>query len=75
MKFHDFISSSLMAPDLKTRTDGRGDDSARAVVKRPSFVGSFTMQLSREGTLAVFFLFFFFLFFSKYLHLPLDFLR
>ena len=36
MKFRDFISSSsiVMGPDLKTRlrTDGRGDDSARAVV-------------------------------------------
>ena len=41
MKFHEFISSSfiVMAPDLKTRTrtDGWGDDSARAVVNRPSF--------------------------------------
>ena len=56
MKFHDFISFSsiVMAPDLKIRprTDGRGDDSARAVVSRPSFVESFTLQLSRKGTLA-----------------------
>ena len=56
MKFYEFISSSsiVMAPDLKTRprTDGRGDDSARTVVNRPSFVESFTLQLSRKGTLA-----------------------
>ena len=56
MKFHDFILSNsiVMAPDLKTRPrpDGRGDDSARAVVNRPSFVESFTLQLSRKGTLA-----------------------
>ena len=56
MKFHDFISFSsiVMAPALKTRpwTDGWGDDSARAVGNRPSFVGSFTLQLSRKGTLA-----------------------
>ena len=56
MKFHDFISSSsiVMAPDLKTRprTDGRGNDSARAVVNRLSFVESFTLKLSRKGTLA-----------------------
>ena len=55
MKFHDFISSSsiAMAQDLKTRprTDGRGDDSARAVVNRTSFVESLTLQLSRKGTL------------------------
>ena len=42
MKFHEFIitSSIVMAPDLNTqpKTDGRGDDSARAVVNRPSFV-------------------------------------
>ena len=54
MKFHEFISSSsiVMVPDLKTRprTEGRGDDSARAVVKRPSFVESFTLQLSEKGT-------------------------
>ena len=56
MKFHEFISSSsiVMAPDLKTRprTNGRGDDSARAVVNRPSSVESFTLQLSRKGALA-----------------------
>ena len=56
MKFHEFIftSSIVIAPDLKTRprTDGRGDDSARAVVNRPSFVESFTLQRSRKGTMA-----------------------
>ena len=56
MKFYDFISSSsiVMVPDLKTRprTDERGDDSARAVVNRPSIVESFTLQLSRKDTLA-----------------------
>ena len=56
MKFHDIISSSsvVMAPDLKTRprTEGRGDDSAGAEYNRPSFIESFTLQLSRKGTLA-----------------------
>ena len=57
MKFHDFISFSysiVTAPDFKTRprTDGLDDDSARTVVNRPSFVESFTLQLSRKGTLA-----------------------
>ena len=43
-----------MAPDFKTRprTDGRGDDSARAVVNQPPFDECFTLQLSRKGTLA-----------------------
>ena len=43
-----------MAQDLKSRprTIGRGDDSARAVVNRTSFVESFTLQLSRKGPLA-----------------------
>ena len=54
--FHAFMSSSsiVMAADLKTRptTDGRGDDSARAVVNRPFFVELFTLQLSKKGTLA-----------------------
>ena len=48
MKFHEFIASNsiVMAPDLKTRprTDGRSDDSARAVVNRSSFIESFTLQ-------------------------------
>ena len=56
MKFHEFISSIfiIMFPDLKTRprTEGRGDDCSRGVVNRPSFVDSFTLQLSRKGTLA-----------------------
>ena len=56
MQFHEFISSSsiVMVSDLKTlpRTDGLGDDSARAVVNRSSFVESFTLQLSIKGTLA-----------------------
>ena len=56
MKFHVFISSSslVMAPGLKTRprTDGLGDDSARAVLNRTAFVESFTLQVSRKGTLA-----------------------
>ena len=57
MEFHKFILSSsiAMTSDLKNptkRTDGQGDDSARAIVKRPSFVESFTLQLSRKGTLA-----------------------
>ena len=55
MKFHEFISSSsiVKVPDLKTRprTDGRSDDNARAVVNRPPFVESFTLQLSRKGAL------------------------
>ena len=59
MKFHEFISSCsiVMAPDLKTRprTHGRGDDSARAVVNRPPFIESFTLQLSRKGPLAFIF--------------------
>ena len=45
---YEFISpsSKVMAPDLKTqpRTDGLGDDSARAVDNRPSFVESFTKR-------------------------------
>ena len=47
-------SSVVMAQDLKSRpkTHGRDDDSARAVVNRTSFVESFTLQLSRKGTLA-----------------------
>ena len=56
MKFHAFMSSNsiVMAPDLKTRprTDGRGGDSSPAVINLPSFVESFTLQLSRKGTLA-----------------------
>ena len=42
-----------MAPDLKTRprTDGRGDDNARAIGNRQSFAESFTLQLSRKDTL------------------------
>ena len=56
MKFHEFITPSfiVLVPDLKIRskTDGRGDDSARAVVNRPYFVELFTLQLSRKGTLA-----------------------
>ena len=59
MKCHDFISSTsiVMAPDLKTRprTDGRGGERARAVVNRPSFIASVTLQLSRKGTLALLF--------------------
>ena len=55
MEFHEFISSSsiVMAPHLKTRprTDGWGDESALAVVNLPSFVESFTLQLSRKDTL------------------------
>ena len=44
-----------MVPDLKTRprTDGRDDDSACAVVNRPSYVESLTLQLSRKGAWAL----------------------
>ena len=55
MTFHEIISSSsiVMTPDIKTRprTDGLGNDSARTLVGRPSFVESFTLKLSRRGTL------------------------
>ena len=55
MEFHTFISISsiVMAPDLKTRsrTDGRGNDSARAVVDRPFFVDPFSLKLSTAGFL------------------------
>ena len=56
MKFDEFILSSsiVMDRDLKTRprTDGQGDDRVM-IVNRPSFVESFTLQLSRKGTLAI----------------------
>ena len=80
MKCHDFISSTsiVMAPDLKTRprTDGRGGDRARAVVNRPSFSASVTLQLQERAPwrfcLFVFFFFFFFFFFFSFFQINSD---
>ena len=46
-----YTSSIVMVPNLKTgpMADGQGDDNARAEINRPSFVESFTLQLSRKG--------------------------